>query len=166
MNRQRQHQQTEKAKSSRLRSALGLLLLAVYALGNFVFSQSALCVFGQMTGQHEVLVRGDQVILHHPDETPSPHRLGTQLLVAISHTNTAGDHELPCAPLVIADPEPNLQTSFNFTFCADLDDDPPAFEHHVLDHTQELDYRKVTQGSGQIAEDAMIMQWRTVKRMV
>lgn len=145
---------------------MALLLFAVYALGNFVFSQAALCMIGQIEGQHEVLVRGNQVILHHPNQTQAPHRPWARLLVAVSHTNPAGDHELPCAPQVIADPEPvNANTS-----CAQVlhaqDDDQTAFVHHALDLLMVRDYDMLRHGTKKITGDAMILQWRTVKRMV
>jgi hypothetical protein len=166
MNRNTQHQQTEKAKSSRLRSCMALLLFAVYALGNFVFSQSALCVFGQIEGQHEVLVRGNQVILHHPNQTQAPHRPWAQLLVAVSHTNPAGDHELPCAPQVIADPEPVSANTSSAQVLHAHDDDQAAFEHHALDRAIAKDCGMVRHGTKQITGDPVILQWRTVKRMV
>ena len=145
---------------------MALLLFSVYALGNFVFSQSALCVFGQIEGQHQVLVRGNQVILHHPNQTQAPHRSWARLLVAVSHTNPAGDHELPCAPQVIADPEPvNANTS-----CAQVlhaqDDDHAAFEHHALALSVPIDCGMTLRETKRITGDVMILQWRTVKRMV
>lgn len=166
MNRNTQHQQTEKAKSPRLRSCMAVLLLAVYALGNFVFSQSALCVFGQIEGQHEVLVRGNQVILHHPNQTQTPHRPWARLLVAVSHTNPAGDHELPFAPQVIADPEPVSANTSSAQVLHAHDNDQAAFEHHALDLSSAKDCSVRMHDTKRITGDPMILHWRTVKRMV
>lgn len=154
------------AMSSRLRSCMALLLFAVYALGNFVFSQSALCMIGQIEGQHEVLVRGNQVILHHPNRTQAPHRSWARLLVAVSHTNPAGDHELPCAPQVIADPEPASFHPSSTQAHPSTDDDHAAFEHHALAPSVPIDCGMTLRETKRITGDVMILQWRTVKRMV
>jgi hypothetical protein len=163
MNGTSQYQNSQKAKSARLRSWFGLLLFTVYALGNFVFSQSALCVFGQISGQHEVLIRGDQVILHHAQSTP---RSFVELLVSMSHTNSKGDHELPCAPLVFADPEPSTKNTSHTQSINAHDDDQTVFHHHALDQPDAMVCGVVRNLIELIAGDAMISHWRTVKRMV
>lgn len=160
------HQKPQKPKSSRLRTLWGILMLSVYAFGNMVLSQSALCLWGQVSGQHEVVVCGDQVILHHPNRDQLPHRLFTQILVAISHSNAAGDHLLSCAQSINAD----CERSFGFDTTSPSIDaeehDQHHFFHHALHGSYGIASGLISDRMDSISNGAALAQWCTVKRMV
>lgn len=160
------HQKPQKPKSSRLRVLWGVLMLSVYAFGNMVLSQSALCLLGQVYGQHEVVVCGDQVILHHPNRDQLPHRSFTQIIEAISHSNAANDHLLSCAQSINAD----CERSFGFEVASPSMDaeehDQHHFFHHALHESYGIACGLICDRVGSITKGATLAQWCTVKRMV
>lgn len=74
----------------------GLILLLLYTVGQLLLSPAMLAGLAGVTGQHQVFLKGDRVILHHPNGLTKPHHGLAKLLVAISHADESGDHVLPC----------------------------------------------------------------------
>ncbi len=160
------HKNLASRKSSRLRSAMGLLLLTVYALGQFVFASSALSQIAALTGQHQVLISGDCVVLHHANGEASPHQGFTKFLVALSRTNAAGDHILPSVPADLCEEPRQSEDVENDLTTAFVDEQGGIFEHHSL-----LGITDRHEGAAAVPRNAFITQltlshWRTVKRVV
>ena len=160
------HKTLMKTKSSRLRSAMGLLLIAVYALGQFVLAPSVLAALAELTGQHQVILSGDSVVLHHPNGQASPHNSLAKVLVAISHTDESGDHVLPCVETGLCE-EPRLIELAEAPPSMELvEDGNDFFMHHCLlaiDSTQE---RFSDAQNHPHFTELTLTHWRTVKRMV
>ena len=153
-------------KSSRFRSALGLLMLTVFALGQFVFASSALSQIAAFTGQHQVLISDDCVVLHHTNGEASPHHGLTKFLVALSRTNAAGDHILPIIPANFCEEPRQNKVVENEPSSAFVDEQGGFFEHYSLLAMAGRQEAEVVMRSNAIVAPLTLSHWRTVKRMV
>lgn len=153
-------------KSQRLRSVLALLLMAVFSLGQFFLSATALSSLASLAGQHQVLFSGDSVVLHHPQGQTSPHQGLAKVLVAISHADESGDHVLPCVETGFCE-EPRLcelsETAPSMEIVADFN---PFFEHHCLLAIEAIEESLCAAHDHPHLTELTLTHWRTVKRMV
>ena len=153
-------------KSHRLRSAMALFLMAVFSLGQFFLSATALSSLASIAGQHQVLFSGDCVVLHHTQGEATPHHGLTKILVAISHADESGDHVLPCAETDFCE-EPRVSEFIETTPSIEfINDDNPFFEHHCLLAMQAGEESLVATHCRPHFTELTLTHWRTVKRMV
>lgn len=145
---------------------MGLLLIAVYALGQFVLAPSALTALAELTGEHQVIFSGGSVVLHHPNGEATPHNSLDQVLVAISHTDESGDHVLPCVETGLCEEPRLIELAEAPPTIEMVEDGNDFFMHHCLleiDGVQE-EY-SAAQNHPHFTE-LTLTHWRTVKRMV
>ena len=154
------------ARSQRLRSALALLLMAVFSLGQFFLSATALSSLASLAGQHQVLFSGDSVVLHHPQGQTSQHQGLAKVLVAISHADESGDHVLPCVETGFCE-EPRLSELSETTppmIMLEVAND--CFEHHSLLAMAAGEESVSATHDHPLVTELTLTHWRTVKRMV
>lgn len=153
-------------KSHRLRSALALLLMAVFSLGQFFLSASALSSLASLAGQHQVLFSGNSVVLHHPQGQTGPHQVLATVLVAISNADESGDHVLPCVETGFCE-EPRLsELSETTSPMAMAGEENDCYERHSLLAMQASHCSLPATLDHPRGKELTLSHWRTVKRMV
>lgn len=78
-----------------LRSLGALILLMVFVWGQFALLPTVVMRVASMSGEHELMILDQKVVLHHAASPRAEHHGWTQWLVAMSQTDDTGDHVLP-----------------------------------------------------------------------
>lgn len=82
-------------KHPSVRSFGALILLLVFVLGQFAMLPTVMMRVASMSGEHQLMIVDQKLVLHHVASPKATHHGLTHWLVAMSHTDAAGDHVLP-----------------------------------------------------------------------
>lgn len=82
-------------KFSSIRSLGALVLLLVFVWGQFALLPTVMMRVASMSGEHQLVILDQKLVLHHVASPGATHHGITQWLVALSHTDASGDHVLP-----------------------------------------------------------------------
>lgn len=77
------------------RSWSALILLLVFVWGQLALLPTVMMRMASMSGEHQLMILEQKLVLHHLASPKATHHGFTPWIVALSHTDAAGDHVLP-----------------------------------------------------------------------